>query len=126
MDYPVSGKSPDVAQAVVPHAQNADGTVSPVGSTSPQPVANPPSIRVSAAQTVTAASAYASGNCVGGKITLAGAVRGAGQGGLLQGAVLRDKAGNNVPYDLFLFDQDPTATTVTDKSAVAINTADLA
>jgi hypothetical protein len=41
MDYIVSGKTPDVAQAVVPHAQNADGTVSPIGASNPQPVAPP-------------------------------------------------------------------------------------
>ncbi len=91
----------------------------------PYAVATPKTIRVTAAQTVTASSAYSSGNVVGGKITFANAVRVAAQGGIVQSAVLRDKAGQNVSYDLFLFDADPSATTVTDKAAVALNTADL-
>jgi hypothetical protein len=126
MDYIVSGKGPDVATAVVPHVQNADGTVSPASASVPQATFNPLTIRVTSAQTVTASSAYSSGNAVGGLITFSNAVRSAGQGGIIQGFVVRDKAGQNVPYDLFLFDANPTNTTVTDKSAVAINTADLA
>ncbi len=86
----------------------------------------PINIRVTSAQTVTASSAYSAANAVGGKITFSSATRVAAQGGIIQSAVLRDKAGQIVNYDLFLFDADPTSTTVTDKSAVAINTADLA
>ncbi len=92
----------------------------------PSAVATPLTIRVTSAQTVTASSAYTAGNAVGGKITYANAVRVAGQGGVIQSAVLRDKAGQSAAYDLFLFDADPSSTTVTDKSAVAVNTADLA
>jgi len=97
----------------------------PVSAANPLPAYSPVNIRLTAAQTVTAAL-YSAGNCVGGKITFTGAARKAGQGGTIQGAVLRDKAGQAGAYDLFLFDADPSATTVTDKSAVAINTADLA
>ncbi len=126
MDYAVSGRTPDVAQAVVNHVQNADGTVSPQSATVPAPVAAPLTLRTGAVQTVTTASAYSSGNVVGGKITFGAMVRAAGQGGVITAAIVRDKAGQPVPYDLILFDADPTNTTVTDKSAVAVNTADLA
>lgn len=83
-------------------------------------------LRCDATQTVTASSAYSSGNAVGGKITCTDMALAAGRGGIIQSVIVRDKAGQNVPYDLFVLDADPSATTVTDKSAVAINTADLA
>lgn len=97
----------------------------PAGSNLIGQVTTPQNIRVTSAQTVTAAL-YATGNAVGGKITFSNAVRVAAQGGIIQTCIVRDKAGQNVPYDLILFDADPTNTTVTDKSAVAVNTADLA
>lgn len=84
----------------------------------------PITISVTSAQTVTAAL-YTAGNAVGGKITFSNAIRVAGSGGVIQTCVLLDKAGQNVPYDLLLLNADPSATTVTDKSAVALNTADL-
>lgn len=90
------------------------------------PVYTPNIKRVTSSQTVTASSIYATGNAVGGKMTFSSAVRASGQGGVVQTAIVRDKAGQNVPYDIILFDADPTSTTVTDKAAVAVNTADLA
>ena len=124
----------DVLNPVSSHAQyNASGVSATDGklvalqadSAGSLITRGPISIRVTSTQTVTAA-AYSSGNCVGGKITFSNAVRVAGQGGVIAGVTIRDKAGQNVPYDLFLFDADPTNTTITDKIAVAINTADLA
>lgn len=38
MDYPVLNKSPDIAQAVVPHTIDANGNAVPVGSANPGPV----------------------------------------------------------------------------------------
>lgn len=95
-------------------------------STTPILVTTPATIRVTAAQTITASSAYSPGNAVGGLITFTNASRASGSGGIIQTVVIRDKAGQAGTYNLFLFDANPTATTVTDKSAVTINTADLA
>jgi hypothetical protein len=122
-DYPVLNKAPDVAQAVVPHVLDADGVAQPQSVASPGAVAGPGNLRAAQTPVVTSGAAYASGNAVGGLLTFAGMARIAGQGGVLQTALLRDKAGNNVPYDLFLFDAAPTAPT--DKTAYAIG-ADLA
>ncbi len=113
MDYPVSGKNPDVAQAMVPHSLNGDGTVSAGG---PQP------LRASQTPAITAGTAYAAGNAVGGLLVFANMVLNGGA--VLQSAVLRDKAGQNVAYDLFLFDSAPAAPT--DRSAVSLSAADLA
>lgn len=88
------------------------------------PVSTPPTIKVTAAQTV-AATAHIAHDAVGGKISFASAVLSAGAGGTIQSAVLRDKAGNEVPYDLFLFDSDPSAATITDDSPFVLG-ADLA
>jgi hypothetical protein len=83
-----------------------------------------PLLRVNVTQTVTAA-AYSSGNAVGGLITFANAAPNWGTG-WVESVIVRDKAGQTSTYELFLFDSNPSTTTVTDKAAVAINTADLA
>lgn len=88
-------------------------------------IAAPRTIQCVSAQTVTAAL-YATGNAVGGKISCANAVRGAGMGGIIQTVWVSDKAGQLVSYEFWPFSADPSATTVTDKTAIAINTADLA
>ena len=75
---------------------------------------------------VVTAAAYSTGNAVGAKRTFTSMAASAGRGGVLQTVIVRDKAGQNVNYDLILFDADPSSTTVTDKAAVAVNTADLA
>lgn len=90
----------------------------------PLPVAAPINLRATQAPTITASSAYAAGNVVGALLTFAGMARVAGQGGILQSAILRDKAGQAVSYDLFLFDAAPT--TPTDKTAIGLVAADLA
>ena len=85
------------------------------------PVSTPPTIKVTSEQTV-AATAHAAHDAVGGKISFASAVLSAGAGGTIQSAVLRDKAGNEVPYDLFLFDSDPSAATITDDAPFVLST----
>src|SRR5262245_26643536 len=109
MDYPILNKAPDVAAAVVPHQLDGNGNAVPVTTG-----------RAAATPTVTASSAYASGNADGGLLTFAG-LPGAG---VLQTVLLRDKAGQGVSYDLFLFDSAPAAPT--DKAALALSAADLA
>ena len=121
MDYSILNKTPDVAQAVVGHYVDAGGNAVPQSAGNPAPVVGNPTARANVAPTVTSGSAYASGNAVGGLLSFGpGFLRTAGGGGILQSAVLFDKSGNNVAYDLFLFDSAPTAPT--DKAAYAIGT----
>ena len=124
MDYPVLGKAPDVAPAFVPHALDDSGAARPLSASAPGPVAAPAMLRATASPTVTTGSAYAAGNAIGGLLVFAGVARLAAQGGILQTALLRDRSGNNVAYDLFLFDAAPAAPT--DKAAVALAASDLA
>lgn len=124
MDYPISGKAPDIAAAFVPHALDDSGAARPVSAAAPGPVAAPAMLRATASPTVTTGSAYAAGNAVGGLLMFAGLARVAGQGGILQTALLRDRSGNAAAYDLFLFDSAPAAPT--DKTALALSSADLA
>lgn len=124
MDYSVLNKTPDVAQAVVGHFVDASGNAVPQSASAPNPVAGPLTLRATQAPAITSGSAYAAGNVVGGLLTFAGMARAAGQGGVLQSALLRDKSGQNASYDLFLFDSAPT--TPSDKTAVALSAADLA
>lgn len=73
---------------------------------------------------VTAASAYASGNLIGGKLTFAGLGRIAGGTGLVQMGAIASKAAQSFACDLVLFHTDPAATTFTDKSAFALHATD--
>lgn len=79
---------------------------------------------VSATPTVTASSAYAAGNVVGGKLTFASAVGAAG-GGVIQSARIACKTVQAGALKLYIFSQDPSNSTWTDKSAAAINAADI-
>lgn len=75
-------------------------------------------------QTVTAAL-YASGNAVGGKITLTDLFpAGSEYNCAITDVVLIDKAAQSVAYNLMFFDAD-LAGTVTDKTAFAVDAADL-
>jgi hypothetical protein len=89
-----------------------------------QTVAPPRTVRCTVAQTVTASSAYATGNVVGGLITCPAVTRGDSFGGFIQSVMVRDKAGQNVAYDVFVFDSAPSAQT--NKTAVALTASDLA
>jgi hypothetical protein len=124
MDYSVLNRTPDVAQAVVGHFVDASGNAVPQGTNAPNPVAGPLTLRATQAPAITSGAAYAAGNVVGGLLTFAGMARAAGQGGVLQSALLRDKSGQNASYDLFLFDAAPA--TPADKTAIALSAADLA
>lgn len=83
---------------------------------------------VTAAPTVTASSAYASGNAVGSLQTLSSALRQQTVGGLgtaiLQRVQVNFKSAQTAQTDIILFSASPSSTTVTDKSAIAIATAD--
>lgn len=87
-------------------------------------------IKVQVAQTVTA-SAYSTGNALGGLMTIANAARvsgsagAAGTGGILTGLQLNSKTiQTGVQVDVFIFDANPTGSTCTDKTAFVIAAAD--
>lgn len=71
---------------------------------------------------VTAASAYAAGNEVGGLMTFSGFP----PAGILQSIRLRVKSVQTAGFDLYLFGSNPTNTTWTDKTTPAIAAADVA
>lgn len=75
---------------------------------------------------VTQASAYATGDVIGGKITLTGAMARVGGSGLLKSVQICSLADLTVDFDLILFSDDPTNTTFTENGAVAIATTDVA
>lgn len=70
------------------------------------------------------ASAYSAGNVVGGKLTFSN-VFGPAFSGTLCDILVTCKSVQTTGYTLFLFSQNPTASTWTDKAAPAINAADL-
>lgn len=74
--------------------------------------------------TVTA-GAYTSGMVVGGKQSLANAVRSSGGSGIIQSVSVSKKTALTAPYDVYFFHTDPTNSTFTDNSALALNVADL-
>lgn len=74
-------------------------------------------------------SAYASGDLIGGKLTLSSAGRFGDKlrngTGVVQSVVVADKAKQSVTLDVVLFDTDPTGTTFTDNAAFAVADADI-
>ena len=71
-------------------------------------------------------SLYASGKCIGGLITLNGAMRKNGGTGLISNLVARIASSTVCPaLEITLFSEDPTASTVVDNQAFALNSADI-
>jgi hypothetical protein len=75
------------------------------------------------AQTVTASSAYTSGNAVGGLMTVPAAFLGSGSG-LIQSVVVNTKSAQTTAMDVVLFSANPTGSTCTDKTAFSVVAAD--
>jgi hypothetical protein len=73
--------------------------------------------------TVTASAAYAAGNAVGGKQTLA--VLSPNSTGILESLIILDKSNQKAALDIFIFDADPTAATITDKTGFVFSTDDV-
>lgn len=74
--------------------------------------------------TAVTAAAYSAGNAVGGKRTLSNAVRTPGTG-ILQSVTILDRANQKAAMTVFIFDQNPTAATITDHAAFVFSTDDL-
>lgn len=79
---------------------------------------------IALAPTVTA-TAYASGECIGGKLTLTNALPAESRSGFLTGVSITSLSAINAQMSLILFDSDPTATTITDKAAFTCAAADM-
>ena len=69
------------------------------------------------------AAAYATGDLVGGLLTLSGAF--VGYGGFIQSVVITDLAKQSIGKDVVFFDANPSNTTFTENSALDINDTDL-
>lgn len=85
-------------------------------------------IVAAATPTITASSAYAAGNVVGGVLAFTGAVRGGdAMGGIIHSVVVLDKSNSGLQYDLLFFDNNPTTTgsTITDKTNLTLVSATL-
>ena len=87
-------------------------------------------IAVQVAQTVTASSAYTSGNAVGGLITIANAARvsgslgSGGSGGILQNVAVNAKSAQTTAMEVWIFNSNPSGSTCTDKTGFVLATAD--
>lgn len=73
---------------------------------------------------VSTSPAYTTGDAVGGKRTIANAVRAQGTG-ILQSITVLDRANQKGGLTIFIFDADPTNATITDNSAFVFSTDDL-
>lgn len=67
-------------------------------------------------------AAYASGDNMGGKITLTGAVRKGGGSAVLSDITVLNNDGTKPTFNIIIFSQDPTAATITDNAAFVIST----
>lgn len=85
-------------------------------------VASPVVQAFTAAPTVTASSAYASGNAVGGLLTITSVPN----SGTIQNVTLDFKSAQTAAFDVLFFNANPTNSTFTDKSPVAVAVADFA
>lgn len=80
---------------------------------------------VQIAPTVTVdTSAYAAGDCIGGKLTLTNAMRVSGGTGILQSLFVLDVSGQKPALEILIFNADPTASTLTDQSGISIHAND--
>ena len=73
-------------------------------------------------------AAYASGDCVGGKLQFTGALADNSRSGLITSVRMSNLANavsQSIQYSLLIFDSDPTATTFTDNVALDVADADL-
>lgn len=76
--------------------------------------------------TVTASSAYATGNLVGGKLSFTSAARSGISSGIIQSVIINSASAQSAStFDIVFFNSDPTGTTFTDKTAFSIASADL-
>jgi len=75
--------------------------------------------------TAVSTSVYTAGDAVGGKRTITGALRTSNGSGILESITILDRANQKAAMELFIFDADPSAATITDNSAFVFSTDDL-
>lgn len=75
--------------------------------------------------TVSTTPAYTAGDAIGGKITIANAVRVSGGVSILQSIHILDRANQKPAGTILIFNADPSAATITDNSAFVFSTDDL-
>jgi hypothetical protein len=68
---------------------------------------------------------YASGDLMGGKLTLASAARVAGGTGMIHSLTIVDQDNEKAALDIVFFESDPTGTTFTDQAALDVADADM-
>jgi hypothetical protein len=103
----------NAVQVPVKLADNGDGTFSVSSSTA---TAGPTDVVV--VPIVTSTTAYAAGDVIGGKLTIADAVVGSGHGGLLQSVFVLDLGNQKAPLTILIFNADPTAATLTNDAKI--------
>lgn len=81
-------------------------------------------VPVTVAPTVSTSPAYSAGDAIGGKLTLAGAVRVSGGAATLVSLYLLDRSNQKPTGIVLFFNADPTAATLTDNALVALSTDD--
>jgi hypothetical protein len=86
--------------------------------------ARPVVSRIQVTPTVSAASAYTSGDCLGGLMTITDAARASGGSGVLQAVTVLDKDNERAAIDLLFFNQ--SVTSAGDNAAVAFSDTDMA
>lgn len=74
--------------------------------------------------TVSTSPAYSAGDSIGGKLTLANAVRISGGISLLQSIMIADRANQKAIGTIFIYNADPAAATLTDNAAMVNSTDD--
>lgn len=82
-------------------------------------------VKLSGAQVGVDGNIYASGDLMGGKLTLSNAIRVAAGSGILQDIVVQDLTNQKAALDVVLFDSDPSTTTFTNNTALDVSDADL-
>lgn len=75
--------------------------------------------------TAVSTSAYTAGDAVGAKRTLTGALRLSNGTAILESITLLDRSNQKAGMELFIFDSDPSAATITDNAAFVFSTDDL-
>lgn len=118
--------APAAAQSAISAYVSAAGNGKTlVGAANPMPVSGRSAI-FAVSPAVTAASAYATGNVVGPLMTFAGIASDDNPTGLIQAIGFHFKSAQTADMDFVFCSQNPSSTTVTDKTAVALNVADFA
>lgn len=80
--------------------------------------------KIQVAPTVTS-GAYSANDVIGGKLTFASANRTSGGAGWVQSVCIASKAAVTPQLELWLFDADPSSTSIADNGAWSLNVADL-